>query len=303
MKCIVCGNDVGLFTRLASRADVAVCKSCREQGHNQLQVLVQSVNAVQTFKPQLASGWLTQFQQGVQKYRMPESDAAPLRFALLDNIFKLVEAEDPIPDDDIKYVASLANAYMVSESGITELQDTCVRLAMQKQIQVWEAGTIPHLDCGGLILQKGEVCHWEQQAALRVRKMKREYVGAYSSVSVPVPLMRGVRVRVGGFKGHPIDQTVLEDGGLGTLHITNQRVAFTGPIAVARLVSAVSRVGLSCKPRTRRSLESLSSIIQNSRLRCSRSRPTRQKQKDHRRRKLKHCSERLPNDEADFRED
>lgn len=201
------------------------------------------MNAVQTFKPQLASGWLTQFQQGVQKYRMPESDAAPLRFALLHNIFKLIEAEDPIPDDDFKYLAAVATEYKIGESGITDLQDICSRVLLRKQIQLWEAGTIPRTDCKGLILQKGEVCHWEEQAALRVQRTKHEYVGGYSGVSVPVPLVRGVRFRVGGFKGHPIDHAVLEDAGSGNLHITSQRIAFTGPIAVAIAYKKMISVG------------------------------------------------------------
>jgi hypothetical protein len=47
-------------------------------------------------------------------------------------------------------------------------------------------------------------------------------------VSVPLHIIRGARVRVGGFKGVPIDKTVHEDGGTGILHIANQRVCFTG---------------------------------------------------------------------------
>jgi hypothetical protein len=53
-------------------------------------------------------------------------------------------------------------------------------------------------------------------------------VGGYGSVSIPVHFVRGARVRVGGFKGVPIDKTMHEDGGRGVLHITNQRVCFTG---------------------------------------------------------------------------
>ena len=46
------------------------------------------------------------------------------------------------------------------------------------------------------------------------------------------PLVKGARIRVGGFKGHPIDKTVYEDKGTGVLHITNQRVCFLGQPSV-----------------------------------------------------------------------
>jgi hypothetical protein len=78
------------------------------------------------------------------------------------------------------------------------------------------------------LLAKGEVCHWEEPAGLLIQRTKREYVGGYGSVSIPLHIVRGARVRVGGFKGVPIDKTVHEDGGRGVLHITNQRVCFTG---------------------------------------------------------------------------
>lgn len=62
-------------------------------------------------------------------------------------------------------------------------------------------------------------------------------------MSVPVPLVRGARIRVGEFKGHPIDHTFLEDGGTGILHIMNQRICFTGQRAVAIAFKKMISVG------------------------------------------------------------
>lgn len=219
---------MGLWARLAAHSSAGVCKECQKQANNQIHVLLGSVSGTQSFKLPFAQGWVNQFEETVQKYHMAESQVEPLRLSLLNNIFKLVEAEDEMPDDDLKFLASLGQKYGLGQSATPELRDTIFRVGTKEVIQAWERGETPHKDCSGLVLQKSEVCHWEEGAGLRVQKMKREYVGGYSSVSVPVPLVRGVRFRVGGFKGHPIDHTVLEDGGVGVLHITNQRVSFTG---------------------------------------------------------------------------
>ncbi len=193
-----------------------------------MQVLLRSVSGAQSFNLQYAQGWVTQFEETARRYQMSESETGTLRSSLLNNIFRLVEAEDEMSEGDLKFLVSLGQKYGLGQSATPELRDTIFRVGMKEIIQSWERGEIPRKDCGGLVLQKGEVCHWEEGAGLRVQKTKREYVGGYSSVSVPVPLVRGARFRVGGFKGHPIDNTVYEDGGVGVLHITNQRVCFSG---------------------------------------------------------------------------
>jgi len=233
MKCAVCGSEIGLWGRLTSNPDAPVCKRCREQASKQLEVLVQSVGAAQSFKVQYAERWAGQLEETARKYRMPESDAQPLRLALLNNMLKLVEAGGEMVESDLKYLLDLCQRYRVGQSGTPELSDTLIRVGMKETIQSWERGEAPRKECNGLVLQRGEACHWEEGAGLRVQKTQREYVGGYSSVSVPVPLVRGMRVRVGGFKGHPIDHTVLEDGGTGVLHVTSQRLCFTGQYAVA----------------------------------------------------------------------
>lgn len=224
---------MGLWARLAAHSSAGVCKECQKEAGNRLQVLLRSVSGAQPFKLQFAQGWVTQFEETARKYRMAESEAGPLRFSLLNNIFRLIEAEDEMPDDDLKFLASLGQKYRLGQSATPELRDTIIRVGMREIIQSWERGETPRKECSGLVLQKGEVCHWEEGAGLRVQRTKHEYVGGYSSVSVPVPLMRGVRFRVGGFKGHPIDHTFLEDGGVGVLHVTSQRVCFTGQHSVA----------------------------------------------------------------------
>jgi hypothetical protein len=228
MNCSVCGNSLGLWAKLTAHGGAPVCKACREDGDNRIQVLLRAVRGSESFKLQIAEGWIRQFDDVQHKFGIPGPEIGPLKLSFFDSIFRLVESEDVMAEADLRFLLAVSQKYGLSQSTSPELRDTIIRIGMKEIIQSWERGEVPRKDCTGLVLQKSEVCHWEEGAGLRVQRNQREYVGGYSSVSVPVPLVRGVRFRVGGFKGHPIDHTVLEDGGTGVLHITNQRVCFTG---------------------------------------------------------------------------
>lgn len=230
MKCSVCGGDIGLWAKLSGHSSTPICKKCQEQGRKQIQVMEQSIGASPLFKAQYANGWIQQFEEIVKKYQIPASEANPQRLAILNSVFNLIKRGDDISQEDAKFILDTCQKYQLPQEGSPELRDTLFCVAMKQTIHSWEHGCPPQCQCqGGLVLQKAEICHWEETAGLRIQKTKREYVGGYSSVSVPVPMVRGVRFRVGGFKGHPIDHTILDDGGTGVLHITNQRICFTGP--------------------------------------------------------------------------
>ncbi len=195
--CTVCNAEIGLWARL-THSDVQVCKKCHEQGQNQLQVLVNSVNSTQSFKKEFAERWLNQFGDTVRKYKISEEEARPLRQSLLKGIFRQVEAQDDMAGADLKFLADIGQTYALGQTASPELRDTIFRVGMREIIQSWERGEVPTRQCGGLVLQKGEICHWEEGAGLRVQKIRHEYVGGYSSVSVPI--VRGVRFKVGGFR-------------------------------------------------------------------------------------------------------
>ena len=226
MNCAVCGKDVGFCARLGNHTQV--CKSCAEQGQNRLKVLATSVGWVTNWHQEQAERWLAQYDEIVHKYHVPATDALGRRNEILNGIFRLVESQEQMADADLEYLVGLGQRFTVTESGSPELRDTVLRIALRQAIQSWDGGKPLERECSALVLAKGEVCHWEEPAGLLIQQTKREYVGGYGSVSIPLHIVRGARVRVGGFKGVPIDKTVLEDGGRGVLHITNQRVCFTG---------------------------------------------------------------------------
>jgi hypothetical protein len=225
MKCLVCGKEIGFWSKLGHSAS-NVCNECRQQAKNRLDVLARSAGTKGLFKQQYAQGWLNQYDEIVRKYQFLGTEAAPFRNTLLENIFKLVESEDELADADLTFVAGLAKKYDLAQSATPEMLDTLRQIGTRQVIQSWEHGTVPKLQCASLVLQKDEVCHWEESAGLLIQRTKREYVGGSTGVSVPVG--HGVRVRVGAFRAVPIDKTIYESGGSGTLHITNQRICWTG---------------------------------------------------------------------------
>jgi hypothetical protein len=244
MKCSVCGKEFGFWEKLQSNSNTVSCKECHEQAKNRLNVLIASVGDAQSFKSDYANGWIHQFEDTVRAYRVGEPEAAALRSVLLNHIFKLVEAEPEMADADLQFLANLVHTYRINESTTAEIRDTLSRIGVRQIIQSWERGQAPQKQCTGLMLQKNELCHWEEPAALRIQRTQREYVGNYSSVSVPIPLIRGARFRVGGYRGHPIDTTTWENGGAGILHVTSQRICFTGQLkAVAIPYDKVISIG------------------------------------------------------------
>jgi hypothetical protein len=228
MTCGVCGGELGLWAKLSGHSGSGVCKACHEQGRHRIETLAQSAGIAQNLSQQFARGWLTQFDEIVRKFSIPNDEASPLRFTLLNNIFKQIESKDEIPESDLSFVVDLAKQYSLTRSSPDEIKDTIFRIGTRETIDKWQRGEIPTANCNGIVLQKNEHCHWEEGAGLRIQRVKRHYEGRSASVSFPIHVIKGVRIRVGGFKGYPVDETILEGGGTGVIHITNQRVCFLG---------------------------------------------------------------------------
>lgn len=77
-----------------------------------------------------------------------------------------------------------------------------------------------------LVVAAGETVYWSEPATLVVHATKTEYVGGYGGMSVRV--MRGVSLRSGSFRGHPVKQDVRVKEDSGTLNITDKRIVFVG---------------------------------------------------------------------------
>lgn len=91
-----------------------------------------------------------------------------------------------------------------------------------------------------LLLKSGEVAYLSMPATLARMVTRTHYVGGTSGVSFPIG-HTGIRYRVGGFSGHPVQQQSLTNLDSGTLVLTSLRIAFIGrtkstSIALARIL-------------------------------------------------------------------
>lgn len=78
-----------------------------------------------------------------------------------------------------------------------------------------------------IILAKGEDALWcYNNVTMYQEKVKREMVGSHRGFSFRV--MKGVTYRTGGFKGHPVETSYMENMGVGSLYVTNHNIIFMG---------------------------------------------------------------------------
>ena len=111
----------------------------------------------------------------------------------------------------------------------TSLQGTYIEeLGQSSILSDIQAGRAPrYIINAPIILAKGESALWcYNNVTMYQEKIKREMVGRHSGYSFRV--MKGVTYRTGGFKGHPVETSYMENQGLGSLYITNKNIIFMG---------------------------------------------------------------------------
>lgn len=91
-----------------------------------------------------------------------------------------------------------------------------------------QAGRIPRYTVNApIILSKGETALWcFNNVTMYQEKIKREMRGSHRGFSFRV--MKGVTYRTGGFRGHPVETSYMENQGLGCLYVTNKNIIFMG---------------------------------------------------------------------------
>jgi len=220
-NCSVCGAAFTWLARLGGDADDLVCKACEGEGVEKLEMIAGDARSASVF-PDLVA----RFDSAAAEFRVPAASAAAIRVRLLENIFNAALQKERVSHTDMIELAGLVQKYQPYSGDVAGLRAAAGRLNRRVLIDTWNH-TDPHrVECSGLMLQDGEVCRWEEPARLYEQRTRREYVGASHGVSFP--LTRGIRYRVGAWKGTPIDTAYLSDCGQGTLHVTSERVCFTG---------------------------------------------------------------------------
>jgi hypothetical protein len=128
-------------------------------------------------------------------------------------------------------------------------------LAAQRRFTMLN-GPLPTVTPVGIAVDGGERFHLQVAARYLQEKTVREWAAGSSGVSVPI--VRGVRVRVGGTRGRSWSRTTIEEEDAGSLLIGDRRVVFSGsrrtvsiPLHSIASVDAYSdrmRIGIANKP-------------------------------------------------------
>ncbi|UKK55188.1 hypothetical protein [Prevotella sp. E2-28] len=91
-----------------------------------------------------------------------------------------------------------------------------------------QAGRTPRYNLQApIILGRGETAFWcYNNVTMFQEKVRREYVGRTGGFSFRI--IKGVTYRTGGFKGHPVETSFMENMGVGSLYVTNKHIIFMG---------------------------------------------------------------------------
>jgi len=102
-----------------------------------------------------------------------------------------------------------------------------VELARLRLLAELQAGNPPTIHAPNVILQRAEVPHWSEPAALlEERVVGRRYVGGSSGLSIRI--MKGVSYRVGQSRGALVTDTATLAVSHGDFVVTSRRVLFRG---------------------------------------------------------------------------
>ena len=100
------------------------------------------------------------------------------------------------------------------------------RFGQVKMLKQLQKGVVPQTNIAApILLGKDESVLWcYHGVTMWQEKIKREMVGSHSGFSFRV--MKGVTYRTGGFKGHPVEHSYMDNAGTGSLYITNKHIIF-----------------------------------------------------------------------------
>ena len=99
-------------------------------------------------------------------------------------------------------------------------------IAQDKILKQIQSGITPQTNFRApILLGKDEMVLWcYDGVTMWQEKVKREMIGRHSGFSFRV--MKGVTYRTGGFKGHPVEHSYMDNAGTGSLYITNKHIIF-----------------------------------------------------------------------------
>ncbi len=223
-KCLSCSRSLGFWERVLLGRKY-FCKSCYEEVVNGLN---EGIRRYENFIIKaLSDGKLTPKEQDeleeiAKKYQLTTLACKIASINAYYRLYQKVVSDRKVTEDELAQINELCQKLQLPEKEISPTLQTLAKLHFLTQL---EEGILPEIDAD-IFLKRNEVAHYQTNCELYEERIKREYVGGHSGVSIRVA--KGVYWRVGGFKGYPVEKTVLTKIDQGKLVITNKRIVFSG---------------------------------------------------------------------------
>ena len=223
-KCKYCGKDAGLF-----HSSHPQCEAAFEQGKNELSSILYDCFAHKT------DFYLKdQDMKRITSQAYLNSDALrKLYVSVFDNAIEQY-LDDGIIDQQEERVVARYMQYTGLNQETLNTNKSLEKVVQSKVLQDILQGNkpIPRITIKGdfpFMLSKSESIVWLfRNITLHQQKVKREYVGRTGGFSFKV--MKGVYYRTGGFKGHPIETTVMQRIDTGNVCLTDKNLYFASPM-------------------------------------------------------------------------
>lgn len=222
-ECKYCHKDAGWFSSKHS-----ACEEKYNQGINEIKTIIRDCfDSKEDFY--LKDG---KIQQIIKESYIDKTSFDSVLCSVFDesvnrylNDGVIDSAEEQVVARFIQYSGLSQTSLNANRSLEKVLQSKVIRDILSGNIpapQITIAGDFPFL------LNKSEHLVWLfRNITLHQQKIQREYVGRSRGVSVRV--MKGVYYRTGGFKGHPVETTIMQRIGIGSLCFTDKNIYFSSP--------------------------------------------------------------------------
>ena len=157
-----------------------------------------------------------------EKYKLTKEAVKLASTNAYFKVYQEVISDRKVTDEELEQINELRRKLELAEEEISPTLQTLAKLRFLTQL---EEGILPEIETD-IFLRKKEVAHYQTFAELYEERVKKEYVGGHSGFSIRIA--KGVYWRVGGFKGRPIERTIITQIDQGKLVVTNKRLVFSG---------------------------------------------------------------------------
>jgi len=136
--------------------------------------------------------------------------------------------ESAVADQRLSPTEFREYSLLAQRLGLDPNLDEATKAKLHRYALLWriENGEMPTVPVS-INLQRGEVCHFRGGAAWHEMRTRTERV-TYSGTSVSIPIVKGVRYRVGSYKPQRVTREELTQIDVGEFYLTNKRIVFDG---------------------------------------------------------------------------